>query len=173
MQDRKLRMDVANQPNTIYLNRNIKCLRKKLQLSQEELALRVGLNRGNIASYENGTAEPKICNLLKFSTLFGVSIVDLTQKDLSENDSYDVANAQFLEMSNTDKVQLNQFSKKAEEITEYIESLHCCHQFKTRALNDLPKDVQVILMQFEQLYEASQMLSRNHKALIDFIKCKL
>lgn len=65
------------------LSQNIRYLRKRQELSQEELALRVGLNRGNIASYENGTAEPKICNLLKLAQIFGISVTDLTQKDLS------------------------------------------------------------------------------------------
>jgi transcriptional regulator with XRE-family HTH domain len=164
-------MDLANQPKAIFLHQNIRCLRKRLNLSQEELASRIGLNRGNIASYENGTAEPKICNLLKMSYLFGVSIVDLTQKDLNNHQNFKAANGQFEELTNTHKVQLAQFEKKAEEITDYIESLHRCHQFKTKELSDLPKDMQVLMMHFEQLYEASQMLARNQKALIEFINC--
>ena len=52
------------------LKLNIRYLRKKMNLSQEELANAIGLNRGNIASYESGTAEPKIANLVKMSKLF-------------------------------------------------------------------------------------------------------
>ncbi|MEN0006253.1 MAG: helix-turn-helix transcriptional regulator [Bacteroidota bacterium] len=166
-------MDLANQSSKIFLHQNIKCLRKRLKLSQEELANRVGLNRGNIASYENGTAEPKICNLLKFSHLFKISIVDLTQKNLSKEASYESASSDFAELDHTQKAQLEQFKKKSEEITTYINSLHCCHQFKTKAMDDMPKETQLMLMHFEQLYEASQMLARNHKALIDFINCKM
>ena len=88
-------MDVAKEIQKIYLNQNIRFLRKRLSLSQEELANRVGLNRGNIASYENGTAEPRICNLLKLSTLFGISIMDITQKDLSNGHNLTRANEAF------------------------------------------------------------------------------
>lgn len=56
--------------NATFLALNLRLLRKKFQWSQEEFANRVGLNRGNIASYENGATEPKIYSLLKMSELF-------------------------------------------------------------------------------------------------------
>ena len=65
-------MNLVNTSTPNLLPRNIKSLRRKLRFSQEELAQKLGLNRGNIASYENGSAEPKICNLLKFASLFRV-----------------------------------------------------------------------------------------------------
>ena len=84
-------MESLNRMASNKLPQNIRYLRKRQELSQEELALRIGLNRGNIASYENGTAEPKICNLLKLAQTFGIPITDLTQKDLSHNDLYQSA----------------------------------------------------------------------------------
>ena len=58
--------------NCDILKSNIRFLRRKMNLSQEELATMIGLNRGNIASYESGTAEPRIANLVKMSKLFSV-----------------------------------------------------------------------------------------------------
>ena len=66
------------------LKLNIRYLRKKMNLSQEELANAIGLNRGNIASYESGTAEPKIANLVKMSKLFSVPLADLTETKICE-----------------------------------------------------------------------------------------
>ncbi len=166
-------MDVVNNKQTIFLHRNIRCLRKKLNFSQEELASRIGLNRGNIASYENGTAEPKICNLLKLSNLFRVSIMDLTQKDLSEGKTLETANKTYQKISNKDRELIRQFMQKADEISEVIYSLHTCHQFKAKSLGDLPKDMQIMMINFEQLYDVSQALLRNHQALLDFVKCRL
>ena len=60
--------------NATFLASNLRLLRKKFQWSQEEFASRVGLNRGNIASYENGSTEPKVQSLLKMSELFQLSI---------------------------------------------------------------------------------------------------
>ncbi len=166
-------MEVSNQPTQIFLHTNIRCLRKQLNLSQEELAGRVGLNRGNIASYEKGSAEPKICNLLRLANFFKISIIDLTQKDLSKPDELDDAHSSYQKLSNSDQELILQFFTKAKEIQEVIQSIHCCHQFKTRSMNDLPKDMQIMMVNFEQLFDASQMLMRNHQALMDFIKCRL
>ena len=63
-------MDFQESHSKIYLSGNIRFLRKQKELSQEELAVHIGLNRGNIASYEKGTAEPKFCNLVPMADFF-------------------------------------------------------------------------------------------------------
>jgi transcriptional regulator with XRE-family HTH domain len=166
-------MEITNQPTQIYLHTNIRCLRKQMNLSQEELAGKVGLNRGNIASYEKGSAEPKICNLVRLANFFEISIIDLTKKDLSNSETFNQAHTTYQKLSNSDQELIEQFFLKSQEIQEVIQSLHCCHQFKTRSINDMPKDMQIMMMNFEQLFDASQMLMRNHQALMDFIKCRL
>lgn len=166
-------MDVVNNNQPIFLQQNLRCLRKKLNMSQEDLGARIGLNRGNIASYENGTAEPKICNLLKLSSLFRVSIMDLTQRDLSDEKALESATNYYQQMTNKEKEVIRQFMQKAEEIGEVIYGLHTCHQFKAKSMDDLPKDMQIMMVNFEQLYDAAQALLGNHQALLDFIKCRL
>jgi transcriptional regulator with XRE-family HTH domain len=64
---------------------NLKFLRKKAGLSQEQLGERIALNRGNIASYEKGTAEPRLENVLKIVKLFNIELSDLLEKDLSNS----------------------------------------------------------------------------------------
>lgn len=165
-------MDLEKESFNIFLHQNIRCLRKRLNLSQEELANRVGLNRGNIASYENGTAEPKICNLLKLSSLFGITIMDLTQRDLSEEQNYLSATHYFQQLSNGERDLIHQFLAKAEEIEAVFRGLHTCCRFKANGMSDMPKDMQILLSNFDQLYEAAQTLLGEHKALIDFIRCR-
>lgn len=166
-------MDIAKESSKIYLQQNIRYLRKRMKFSQEELANRMGLNRGNIASYENGTAEPRLCNLLKFSTLFGISIMDLTQKDLSDEANVKVAIESFQHMSKEDVQAFHHFMKKADEIRTVVASLHTCHQYKAKSFSEMPKDVQIMLMNFEQLHDATQALLCNHRALLEFIKARL
>lgn len=167
-------MDLMNEHYPIFLHRNIRCLRKRLNLSQEELAAKIGLNRGNIASYENGTAEPKICNLLKLSTLFGISITDLTQRDLGGDDtSTSEASERYEKFSNTELEVVQRFSERSEEIEQVFRGLHTCCRFRTNTMGELPKDVQILLSNFEQLYEAAQTLMCNHKALLEFIKSRI
>jgi transcriptional regulator with XRE-family HTH domain len=158
----------------IFLHQNIRFLRKQLKLSQEELGNRVGLNRGNIASYENGSAEPKICNLLKISNLFGVSIIDLTQKDLRNDDLLEKANEKFQQLNANELELMEQFAKRADELANVLNSIHTCFQFKLQSMDDTPlsKEMTMISMKFEELFDASNEVMENHRALIDFINCR-
>ena len=68
-----------------FFPQNLRYLRKLAGLSQQALAKNVDLNRGNIASYEKGAAEPNIANLLKITRFFKVDLVDFLDRDLSES----------------------------------------------------------------------------------------
>lgn len=151
----------------IFLPSNIRCLRQRMKWSQEELALQIGLNRGNIASYENGTAEPKICNLLKLSNLFGVSIIALTQEDFSKIETPSLNNK-----SESNNPSLTTIQKEANQLSEVMKSLHTCCIYKKASLREISNDAQIIMMHFEQLYEASQHLLEKHLQLIQFLKKK-
>lgn len=166
-------MDLAKENISNFLHQNLRAMRKKLQLSQEELAMKIGLNRGNIASYEKGTAEPKICNLLRISKFFRVSVLDLTQKDLSDETSYLTASNNYQKISTGERELISQFINRSEELQEVIQSLYTCHQFKAKTIGEMPKEMQIMMINFEQLHDASQNLLRNHQALLDFIRCRI
>ncbi len=166
-------MDALDLPDQTYLSKNIRCLRKQLNMSQGELAGRIGLNRGNIASYENGTAEPKICNLLKLAKLFGVSIIDLTQRDLSKMDLSTVENLPDKSISESERELIKQFGHKADQLQDVFKSLHTCCMFKADSLEEKPRDVQIMLAHFDQLYEASQALLGEYQQMLKFIRCKM
>ncbi|MFN4122379.1 MAG: XRE family transcriptional regulator [Flavobacteriales bacterium] len=65
------------------LSSNLKILRKIKGLSQEEVAEKLGLKRTSISGYENGTSEPSVEGLIKFSKLYNISIDSLLCEDLS------------------------------------------------------------------------------------------
>ena len=149
------------------LSGNIRCLRKSLKLSQEELGQKVGLNRGNIASYEKGTAEPKICNLLRLAHLFKVSILDLTRRDLSQlnGESPNVTNSPNPSVQSSF---LDECREKSDELRTVVNSIYTCQQYKARTLEGSEdRNVQTILANFEQLHDATQALMRHHMELID------
>lgn len=165
-------MDFVKEDSKIFLANNIRCLRKKLSLSQEELASRIGLNRGNIASYEKGTAEPKICNLLKLAKFFKVTLLDLTKRDIQNGLPVQQLNGNGAVL-NTDAFEiLEKYNKNAVELKEVLDSLHCYHCYKMKSVEELPKDMQMIVMNFEKLYEVTQVLMDSHKELIGFVKSK-
>lgn len=158
--------------STSFLQQNLRHLRKRLEMSQEQLAEKIGLNRGNIASYENASAEPKICNLLRLSNFFGVSILDITQSDLTEEALLEKAIQAHANPFNNERETILAFMKRSDEIQEVFESIHKCHEFKIKSVETLPHDMKFLLQHFEQLYDAAQTLLRQHQALLEFTKCK-
>lgn len=60
---------------------NLISLRKNLNLSQDELAEKIGVSRQTLSKYETGESLPDIekCRLL--ADVFGVSMDDLTNYD--------------------------------------------------------------------------------------------
>lgn len=63
---------------------NLKLLRKRKKLSQEELSTALGLTRSSYSGYENGVAEPNLENLMKFSDYFNISLDKLIKLDLNK-----------------------------------------------------------------------------------------
>jgi len=61
----------------------LRFLRKKHNLTQDELATRIGANRSVIGSYEEGRATPKLGAIMQLSALFRVRIDELVSVDLS------------------------------------------------------------------------------------------
>ncbi|MEM6319744.1 MAG: LexA family transcriptional regulator [Bacteroidota bacterium] len=63
------------------LKRNLRYLRKKRGMSQEVAALKVGIARSALASYETGKSEPKAGVLMKLATFFQVNVHELLYAD--------------------------------------------------------------------------------------------
>jgi transcriptional regulator with XRE-family HTH domain len=158
-----------NNPGPIYLSANLRVLRKRLNLSQEELASRVGLNRGNIASYEKGTAEPKICNLLKFAQVFKVSILDLTRRDLQKET-----------LLATEKERgnglvrvpggLHQHISQVDELRTVVKSIYNCHQYHLKNQNGLSQEMKTAATHFHQLHEVTRVLIEKHEQLLNNLR---
>jgi transcriptional regulator with XRE-family HTH domain len=147
--------------NTNYFASNLRLLRKKWQWSQEEFATRVGLNRGNIASYENGSTEPKVYSLLKISELFQVSIKELVFEDLSTFTHKETP------ISATTLPDIDKFLQRARELEAVFKGLHTCCMFKTKQWGEeVPRDVHILVMHFEELYQAAQTMLKEHQNLI-------
>ncbi len=152
------------------LAENLRSLRKRMKWSQEELAEKLGLNRGNIASYESGTAEPKICNLVKVARLFNISIFDLTHSDLKEESNYIKATQRHSNENGLPAI--DQYAEEAKEFESAIKGLECIFKMKTRNTPELPEDVQFFKNQFEQLNNVARLILNSHVELIATIKAQ-
>lgn len=150
-----------------FLAENIRNLRKHRNWSQEELAKQAGLNRGNIASYEKGTAEPKLCNLLKIAHLFGVSILDLLGSDLKGKAA--INGKAPVPWGGLDQDKWARLMEHAEELERVAEGIYHCHCFKMKNVNMEDKDLRTVSNQFDQLYEATRSLLSSHRELLAYL----
>lgn len=57
--------------------KELSCVRKKLNMSQKELADKLGVTQGAISQWENGITSPRIEKLIELAKLLGCSIDDL------------------------------------------------------------------------------------------------
>ena len=160
--------DFSIDPSNFNLPDNLRALRKRMKWSQEELAERLGLNRGNIASYESGTAEPKICNLVKFARLFNLSIFDLTHSDLKEEAAFIQATQR--QSNGTGLPVIEQYADEAKEFESAIKGLECIFKMKIRNEGELPENMQFFKNQFEQLNNVARQLLSSHVELIATVK---
>lgn len=68
------------------IGKNIKKIRNVKGLSQQAFADLFHLTRGNISSYEEFRAEPKLDVLIRIAKYFGIPLSDFIEKDLSVNE---------------------------------------------------------------------------------------
>ncbi len=56
-------------------------------LTQEQMSVQVGIKRSLLGAYEEGRADPRISNLLKFAEIFNLPVDQLISYDLTKNPS--------------------------------------------------------------------------------------
>jgi transcriptional regulator with XRE-family HTH domain len=82
------------------VGQNIKYFRKKLKLTQEQLAKNSGLSRNAIYNYENGRRSPDIKTLSKIAEAFGISPIELLDLDTKQINLFQVPTVQLIEELN-------------------------------------------------------------------------
>lgn len=67
----------------VKLNENIRILRKRLLLTQDQFAQRLGIKRSLVGAYEEGRAEPRLELLQKMAEIFSITVDQLIGHDFS------------------------------------------------------------------------------------------
>ena len=68
------------------LGKKLALQRKAIGLTQEEVALRIRVNTKTLADWENNIGEPSIQNLKDFAALFNISLDDLLDTGMGDDD---------------------------------------------------------------------------------------
>ena len=151
---------------------NLRALRKAAGWSQAELAERVGLNRGNIASYESGNAEPNICKTLQISKVFAVHPRDLIRRDLRDAAELTLAKIAYVQDREDYKAELENHQLRTAQLAELLASSRKLFDYKKELLESPCAEAKQIGLHYEQLYQISQELLSNQQLLLERLSCQ-
>lgn len=99
------------------LGEKIKTLRKSNNLTQKELALKIGVTASTVTKYENGQLEPNIDILNKISNIFNISVSNLIDDNYSRKEfSTESEFLNFYELRNSKEIADETIS----ELTKFI-----------------------------------------------------
>jgi transcriptional regulator with XRE-family HTH domain len=76
-----------------FINKNLKFLRGQQNMTQKQLAEKLGLKQAAIGAYEEERSTPPLASLLDITKIFNVNLDDLVRIDLSRSDKDRKANS--------------------------------------------------------------------------------
>lgn len=98
------------------VSENIKYLRKKIGLTQEQFAERIEIKRSLVGAYEEGRADPRIGNLINMAKVFGTSVDILINKDVSRLSESELNTNQFKRGKEVLAITVNQDGRENVEL---------------------------------------------------------
>jgi transcriptional regulator with XRE-family HTH domain len=164
--------------------KNLKFLRTQEKLSQEQFASKIGLNRGNIASYEKGTAEPNMSNLLKIVKYFNIDLSDIVEKDLTLSNEFsaelmdtplhgeveiNAAEEQMIDELEDHAIKIGRFMEQSNDMQKILEGFRSFYQYK-KAKGQI--DMEKMVGEYEDLLEIMESLLQTNSELITFLEPK-
>jgi len=93
------------------IGKNLAFLRDKMELTQEEVANYLGVNRVEVSYFENGQRPVSMDHLLRLGDLYGVETEDLYQETLKENYKQPVSAFRALELKTEDLKSIAEFRR--------------------------------------------------------------
>jgi transcriptional regulator with XRE-family HTH domain len=167
-----------------FFSKNLRHLRTLENLSQEALAGMLALNRGNIASYEKGTAEPNISNLMRIARFFNVDPAELVETDLERNreilvilgehtketdfDGQDreVITGELQKQLKISRDTIESFRNRSDEMMKILEGFRQFHKYKMESGGELTEDMKQMALDYERLMGVLDEVLRSNQKLM-------
>ncbi len=136
----------------------------------------LNLSRSNIASYENGKAEPRAIKLAEIAGFFNISLYQLIVTDLRKLSPEQIlpANANIHEdifsILEERKEALEIFEKKSGNLKKIVEGFSAFHQLKMNSIKDSPDALKSIGSDFESLLNVMDNLIESNEELVTYLK---
>ena len=161
----------------IYLAHNLQFLRKEAGLSQQALANELDLTRSQVASYENGKAEPSASMLSVCSHYFNISVNYLLEKDLQSLPNFrQITAARINDQEVLDKLwrvrqqKIQSFDEQSSTLNQIISGLREMHKLKRKDLKQPSEETQGIMRDYENLSEMLDKFFELNEEMIQFLK---
>jgi transcriptional regulator with XRE-family HTH domain len=153
-------------------------------LSQEEFARLVGLNRGNIASYEKQTAEPSIQNLSRIGHYFNIGLGELVEKDLSagnalirridggegDHDGRRPVEEILIASLEENQRKIEQFRKRSDEMARILEGFRQFHKFRMENRDGLSDEVHKLALDYEKLLDVLEDVLSTNRHMMELLE---
>ena len=162
---------------TTILAHNIRYLRKKSKYNQEELAIKLGIKRSNIAAYESKNVEPRLRIILELARLFDISVRSLIEEKLQENQDYPTVateefksnpnNSQTLEIE--DNANIAEFVSKSVKIRKVLEGFKAFYSFKKSAIINASPDQEKLTFDIDNFIQLMEHLLAYNETVIKAI----
>lgn len=160
-----------------FFPQNLKYLRKTAHFSQEQLAEQLGLNRGNIASYEKGTAHPTIKKLLIISKFFGISVSNLYEKRVENTPLYKGKNGLLKSVKklaeseesliNVEMIEADDLKKNATDFREAFDDFRGIIKNRHSSMQLVSKEMERMVKDYKQMADLFENILHSNAVLID------
>lgn len=169
-----------------YFADNLRFLRKEKGISQGKLAENLGLNRGNIASYEKGIAEPNMQNLMKIVKYFNIEFRDLVETDLANREAVRAELEKLGESADTDfsttineadlkdelianRRKIESFVGQSDNMQKILDGFRQFHKYKMTQNQEVSDEMKKMADNYEELLDLMQsLLNLNQDVLKSF-----
>jgi transcriptional regulator with XRE-family HTH domain len=167
-------MSDSESKNINALAHNIRFLRNKMGISQEEMARRLGIKRSNIAAYEIKNVEPRLRVILELSQFFNIDIKSLIQKPLNDLNYKDLSkkgnkinrrnNQQIFELNNNH--QIDKYIEKTKKLRQIFDGFKAFYNFKKDRMKEVDPQKQKLLFDIENFLQLIEHLLAHNEELI-------
>jgi transcriptional regulator with XRE-family HTH domain len=153
-----------------YLSSNLRYLRKRKKLSQQQFADVLNIKRSNIAAYETKNVEPRLALINTMAEYFGVSLSDIISVDLKERARLAVFGGSAItdneHRQHTGMVKLQhlqEFHDQSERIRKMLDGFKVFYQYK-KEINEkmqedrLNHDVENFLIFIDHMLEYNEQI---------------
>lgn len=169
----------SEETNTLetILSQNIRFLRRKSGLSQEELADILGVKRSSIAAYERKNVEPRLRVVLEVARYFDINVQDLLQVKLRDSTSYrkfeitEVADTEISpsKLQQTHSLEFDRFADQTVKIRKVLEGFRAFYSFKREQMNGVSPEKQSLRFDIDNFIQLTDHLLTYNESVLKVI----